>query len=184
MSTFLENYLASVDTLPAEIKKNFTLLRELDEKIEEISSNVEKVCKGYKSSEEVDLSWEFIEESRQELQKCVDWGEEKVRIAVQTYDLVDRHIQRLDQDLFKFKQELDNEKAIADKNRNSRAVGNVKKRPASKQSGRDKKKRKLSNNKGSVYTAPKVPVLPEIPVDPNEPVYCICRQVYILSSIY
>ncbi len=49
--------------------------------------------------------------SCQEYSKAVEDAEEKVNIASQIYDLVDRHLRKLDQELSKFKMELEADNA-------------------------------------------------------------------------
>jgi len=51
-----------------------------------------------------------VDELQAKLQECLDWGEQKIRIAGQTYEVVDKHIRRLDQDLRKFEAELERER--------------------------------------------------------------------------
>lgn len=53
---------------------------------------------------------ESIEQLKSELQTCLECSDEKVALAIATYDLVDKHIRRLDQDLKKFEHEIDSQK--------------------------------------------------------------------------
>lgn len=105
MTTYLENYLASVNTLPIELKRNFQLMRDLDERTEEVNIKFER-----QRNEKRNPSQQDLRELQEELQQAIDWGEEKIKIAAQSYDLVDKHIRRLDLDLKKFERELERDK--------------------------------------------------------------------------
>lgn len=56
------------------------------------------------------LTPDEISNVRQELAEAVVWAEEKVKIANQSYETIDKHIRRLDQDLKKFEEELEKER--------------------------------------------------------------------------
>jgi hypothetical protein len=43
---------------------------------------------------------------RKDYATCLEYADEKVGLAMQTYEMVDKHIRKLDQDLKKFEQEL------------------------------------------------------------------------------
>lgn len=54
--------------------------------------------------------------------KAKEYGDDKVQLAIQTYELVDKHIRRLDQDLARFEGEI-HEKAGAAKDKIEENVG-------------------------------------------------------------
>jgi len=113
MTTYLENYLASVDTLPSDLRRNFKQMKDLDDSTQKVTSEVEEVLKLYRTSKRraVDyLTPERLDELQNKLQECIEWGEEKLKITGQTYEVVDKHIRRLDQDLKKFEAELHRER--------------------------------------------------------------------------
>jgi len=65
-------------------------------------------CRARRSFEYLNPS--KLDELQTKLQECLDWGEQKIKIAGQTYEVVDKHIRRLDQDLRKFEAELERER--------------------------------------------------------------------------
>lgn len=98
-----------IATLPAEIRRNFTLMRELDAhsqgttrvvvwnraRLTRYTEIVDRVNKGTKEYVQngkrgaKDLNGERnAKEMRTELKKCIQYGDEKVALAVQTYELV------------------------------------------------------------------------------------------------
>jgi len=182
MGSYLENYIESVSTLPQEVRRNFQLLRSLDLESQELVEKAEKVSKAYlriaKRSREVNEK----EESgiKTDLKKAMELGDEKVNLAVQTYDLVDRHIRRLDHDLKKFESEL-SEAANGSWHRpahNGKANGGEKTK--SSESGKIKGAgRKASNGKEVLTEDARIRVQQDMdmPIDPNEPTYCVCKRV-------
>ena len=115
--------------------------------------------------------------------KAKDFSDDKVQLAMQTYEMVDKHIRRLDSELAKLEAEM-KEKQISGGNGGHADDGKKKSR------GRDKKgssfnpknviKEESDPNKALELLPPLstggTEVL-DMPVDPNEPTYCICHQV-------
>jgi len=194
-------------------------MRQLDEKTQEATAKVESVLgqyhSGSKRPNEI-LSDQKIEELRQNLQDCIERGEEKIKIAGQTYEVVDKHIRRLDQDLKKFELELERERLQQEQQQNQvlKAKGKQKTTTTRQRGGRHRvsdgpttngsaaedadfegvRKRPRtdslalipSQTEGTLYPSELDEVaqvsptgfdIPEMPIDPNEPVYCTCRRV-------
>ncbi|KAI9323103.1 hypothetical protein BX666DRAFT_2126664 [Dichotomocladium elegans] len=230
---YLDDYIDTIEALPLELQRNFTLLRELDGYAQEL---VESVAK-----ESIDLintirdldpnaRIDRLKELGRLLTESLKRGEEKVALAKTTFDAVERHCNRLDADLVKFEEEsplgheritsqpglapsarsllreVAREKASAsrgcDRDRKDgkmekREAGGPKKRklkdasppPGSLRGSQALKeprnlkaldKKNLNSAFGRpVYKAKKmkggVPV--DLPIDPNEPLYCYCQQV-------
>ncbi len=161
--------------------------------------------------------------------KAKTYGDDKVQIAIQTYELVDKHIRRLDGDLAKFESEMkekgrlsqteteeeeeeperevtkNKRKKKTDKGGASKAGGSGRGRKAQAEDAGSKKKGKkkgagasgastsgaggsssggatmLSSTGGTIPLPPGMLPVPQevldMPVDPNEPTYCLCQQV-------
>ncbi|EGF77561.1 hypothetical protein BATDEDRAFT_35913 [Batrachochytrium dendrobatidis JAM81] len=88
--------------------RNFTLIHELDStsyevmrkvrlETDDFMSNVVSFTKEERKARLIKISALF--------KSCLKHGHDKVELAVQTYDMVDRHIRRLDDDLMKFEEE-------------------------------------------------------------------------------
>jgi inhibitor of growth protein 4 len=127
--------------------------------------------------------------------------DEKVAIASQSYDLIDHHIRRLDSDLatytglLKANGEYEDDKAIVKKptavapaapvvpvaatNKKSSAAVNI---SFKKQTGVHRKRTAaealdaIPETSAVVLSSSQMP-LEDLPIDPNEPVYCVCRRV-------
>jgi chromosome segregation ATPase len=100
----LLNRCSGVSSLPGEIKRNFTLIEELDTRTKETLEQIDGL-----SREKIDE--EHQESAREDIRNwyatCIEFANEKIGLASQTYELVDKHIRRLDVDLRKFEQELE-----------------------------------------------------------------------------
>uniref|UniRef100_A0A8C7CZP1 Inhibitor of growth family member 4 n=1 Tax=Oncorhynchus kisutch TaxID=8019 RepID=A0A8C7CZP1_ONCKI len=234
---YLEHYLDSIENLPFELQRNFNLMRDLDQRTEDLKGQIDSLAKDYTSNART-LSSEqkltILRQIQQSYSKSKEFGDDKVQLAMQTYEMVDKHIRRLDTDLARFEADL-KEKQIestdydstSSKGKKSESRGLKEKKVAKtrskvKSSDEDgspksaQKKVKLLQpyvcycalyvfKEGSEspslalivcvlihhslivrgeFTAPAAnfgnvhpsDVL-DMPVDPNEPTYCLCHQV-------
>ncbi|KAL4631056.1 inhibitor of growth protein 5 [Arapaima gigas] len=195
---YLEHYLDSIENLPCELQRNFTLMRELDHRTEEKKGEIDQLAKEYIANVRT-LASEQRVEHLQKIQaaysKCKEYSDDKVQLAMQTYEMVDKHIRRLDADLARFENELKEKLEVSGyENLERRTLKNVsfsegnrnlkeKKGPKGRsRKGSDDdspKKKKLKN--GPEFSESLLAVHPsdvlDMPVDPNEPTYCLCHQV-------
>jgi len=176
MGTYLENYLESVSSLPQEVRRNFALLRELDMRSQELIEKVDKNSKHYlKNAKRMKDGNEEEQTIRADLKQCQELADEKVNLAVQTYELVDKHIRRLDTDLKKFEAELEQGGIVT----TTAATIN-------KEQQKVQEKKPVDNGKAQSRKRP-APENPadarvlnvdiDMPIDPNEPTYCVCNRV-------
>ncbi|KAK9879602.1 hypothetical protein WA026_006667 [Henosepilachna vigintioctopunctata] len=220
---YLEHYLDSLEHLPVELQRNFTLMRDLDSRAQALMKSIDVQADEYlrnQNSYATEEKKERVEKIQGLFNKAKEYGDDKVQLAIQTYELVDKHIRRLDNDLARFESEIQ-DKAINSRNQDEPSVGkkgrkkikdkvDKKKRSgnsseedsAGTMRGSKKKKQKNSANNstngGSTGNGAKatsgegleaVAGLPglagiahpsdvlDMPVDPNEPTYCLCHQV-------
>jgi len=219
---YLEHYLDSLEHLPIELQRNFTLMRDLDSRAQTLMKNIDSLADTYlknKKNFNQEQSKEQLDKIQGLFNKAKEYGDDKVQLAIQTYELVDKHIRRLDSDLARFESEIQ-DKALNSRNQEDSAIGkkgrkktkdgkDSKKKRSGNSSEEDsagtvrgskKKKQKGSNATGNVggtasgsaiSSSGEVvdAVLPglagithpsdvlDMPVDPNEPTYCLCHQV-------
>ncbi|KAL5702576.1 hypothetical protein ACHQM5_027778 [Ranunculus cassubicifolius] len=187
--SFLDEFQASLESLPAVLQRKYALMRDLDKSLTDSQRQNEQRCeqeivdieRGIKAGNITpDASLiRFSDDALDEQKHCIRIADEKVALAVQAYDLVDAHIQQLDQYLRRSEEELRREREI------SAAAGvsgtssdvNARSGKAGGESGRGgRKKTRLAA--AAAALASEVPVMDlELPVDPNEPTYCLCNQV-------
>ncbi|KAJ8940072.1 hypothetical protein NQ314_010906 [Rhamnusium bicolor] len=202
---YLEHYLDSLEHLPIELQHSLA-----DEYLRK-----QKTLTADQKKEQLDKIQSLFN-------KAKEYGDDKVQLAIQTYELVDKHIRRLDNDLARFESEIQ-DKALNSRNQEEPIVGkkgrkkikdgkSEKKKRSGNSSEEDsagtirgskKKKQKGSgigsgsggnNGNGAKAASGEVAeavaaVLPglagiahpsdvlDMPVDPNEPTYCLCHQV-------
>ncbi|XP_034490202.1 inhibitor of growth protein 3 [Drosophila innubila] len=109
---YLEDYLEMIEHLPQELRDRFTEMRELDLAVQNNMDSLDKKsrlffqqCKrGELQHESMDTEFHSL---RGEYFKVMEDADEKVAIATQIHELVERYLRRLDSELFKFKCELE-----------------------------------------------------------------------------
>lgn len=111
---YLEDYVELIEQLPVELRDRFTDMREMDLQVQNRIDDLDiRVKQFFMNCRKAKPEWkeQQYKQIRDEYQKAVEDAEEKVNIATQTYDLVDRHLRKLDQELAKFKMELEADNA-------------------------------------------------------------------------
>ncbi|XP_028681575.1 inhibitor of growth protein 5a [Erpetoichthys calabaricus] len=189
---YLEHYLDSIENLPCELQRNFHLMRDLDQRTEEKKIEIDKLAAEYIANVRT-LPSEKRVEHLQKIQvaynKCKEYSDDKVQLAMQTYEMVDKHIRRLDADLARFEADLKEKLEVSGyespEGRGMKKGRGQKDKKTPKGRGRkgsdeeSPKKKKLKT--GSDYSDSILAVHPsdvlDMPVDPNEPTYCLCHQV-------
>ncbi|XP_016962142.1 inhibitor of growth protein 5 isoform X1 [Drosophila biarmipes] len=235
---YLENYLDGLESLPTELERNFKLMRKLDDRAQTAMKSIDSHAKDFmrKLGENGAMSDEERKERQEDIKalfgKAKEYSDDKVQLAIQTYELVDKQIRRLDNDLARFEGEIQekasstrakSEEVVAKKGRkktkDSKTTGKKKKSASSDEDtgrgnnqtntnsslntssnagqGTKKKKSKVNqeketrkggaqkktvevddSEKESCHTAATHPSdVMDMPVDPNEPTYCLCHQV-------
>eukprot|EP00899_Mesostigma_viride_P012258 jgi/Mesvir1/21032/Mv08080-RA.1 len=192
--TYLEDYVEAVSSLPSELQRLLNTMRELDERAAALRVQIAGACQeciampcqqvgDVAIDEEQGKKLAALREDIERNQKtCLKLAQEKVQLAVQTTDLLDGHIARLDKDLADFQEDLRLEgkgKMLTDvlpgipdkklkRDRSTFANGSDPGRPG--QEGD-------IPGSGPRKKVPGLLVDESAPVDPNEPTYCICSRV-------
>ncbi|NXG77646.1 ING5 protein, partial [Baryphthengus martii] len=188
-----------IENLPCELQRNFQLMRELDQRTEGVFRyfNKRSLIENTLAAEYVESVKNMLPQERVEhlkkiqsaYSKCKEYSDDKVQLAMQTYEMVDKHIRRLDADLARFEADLKDKLEGSDfENPGSRSLKkgrSQKDKRGSRGRGRrtseedTPKKKKLKG--GSEFADTILSVHPsdvlDMPVDPNEPTYCLCHQV-------
>lgn len=188
------NY-SDLESLPNVLQRKYALLRDLDKSLQEIQRQNEQRCEqeiedikqGVKSGNITpDPSLiRFSDEALDEQKHSIRIADEKVALAVQAYDLVDTHIQQLDQYLRKFDEDIRRERdGIAGTGLPAPIPDSGTKSGRGSESSRGgRKKTRLAAAAAAEAAAPVTAAANpssmdlDLPVDPNEPTYCICDQV-------
>ena len=187
---YLGNYLKGLNGLPNDVRKSFASMLNLDERNQELTSEIESASQEYlRKVKERHLNPRKRKSEMEKIMKMFneakDNSDSKVNIAIQTYELVDKHIRKLDADLAKIETEMkekggklsqtesEDEDAVTEK----KSI--IKKKKKASIKDEESKKNNVAvggptaNGSASVADIPIV----DMPVDPNEPTYCLCQQV-------
>ncbi|XP_077229694.1 RING/FYVE/PHD zinc finger superfamily protein isoform X2 [Tasmannia lanceolata] len=109
----------------------------------------------------------FSDEALDEQKHCIRISDEKVAMAVSAYDLVDAHIQQLDNYMRRSDEEVRRDKDLEGAAPN--LDSSIKPTRGSESSKGGRKKSRVAADPPSMDL--------DLPVDPNEPTYCFCNQV-------
>ncbi|XP_053610911.1 inhibitor of growth protein 3 [Plodia interpunctella] len=109
---YLEDYLEMIEHLPQELRDRFTEMREMDLSVQNNMDTLEKRVRtlfagcrrGEMNTDQANTEFADI---KQGYNKTLEEADEKVALANQMRDLVDRYLRRLDTELHKFKCELE-----------------------------------------------------------------------------
>ncbi|XP_077291571.1 inhibitor of growth family, member 3 isoform X2 [Arctopsyche grandis] len=109
---YLEDYLEMIEHLPQEFRDRSTEIRELDLSVQNNMDALEKrvrvlfgACR--RNDVSTDQANAEFAEIRRGYSKTLEDADEKVQIANELHDLVERYVRRLDTELYKFKCELE-----------------------------------------------------------------------------
>ncbi|KAM0932290.1 putative chromatin regulator PHD family [Dioscorea sansibarensis] len=173
-----------LESLPAMLQRNYCMMRDLDKSLQGVQRQNEQRCeqemenikRGIESGNITPDSSliRFTDEALEEQKHCIRIADEKVALAAQAYDIVDAHIQQLDQYMRKL-EEIRKEKELA-----ASAGANVLNTEGTTRSGRISESSRGGRKKTRLAAAAAVEPISmdlELPVDPNEPTYCFCNQV-------
>jgi len=112
---YLEDFLECIEHLPQDLRDRFTEMRESDLKVQNSLDRLEERskcffadCKKNKQKEWRDSEFEKL---KGEYDKVVEEADDKVQLGNHIYDLVERYVRRLDQELLKYKMELEADNA-------------------------------------------------------------------------
>ncbi|CAF0724106.1 unnamed protein product [Brachionus calyciflorus] len=197
---YLDLFLDNLENLSPELTRNFHLIKEIDLRVQTALIEIDKLKKEYIQnfkSYDVQTRAEKMKIIDRKYEKIKQFGDEKVQLANQTYELVDKHIRRLDTDLVRFEAEL-KERSIGRRSGEHEGLDNMDTSAhnlstmSTASLGQDSKRKKKKVEQPAMIIEETESALPisslaltlaqpadvlDMPVDPNEPTYCLCNQV-------
>ncbi|GCB81990.1 hypothetical protein scyTo_0021925, partial [Scyliorhinus torazame] len=87
---YLEHYLDSIENLPFELQRNFQLMRDLDQRTEDLKTEIDKLAGEYVANARTltsDQKVELVRQIQGAYGKCKEFGDDKVQLAMQTYEM-------------------------------------------------------------------------------------------------
>ncbi|XP_057540474.1 PHD finger protein ING2-like [Amaranthus tricolor] len=203
---YVDDYLEYASTLPAELQRLLNTIRELDERSQGMINQTRQQTKFYlgissqsskkgpNGEDEVGVA-KLRKEIEGTQDNALSLCTEKVLLARQAYDLIDSHIKRLDEDLNYFAEDLKQEGKLApdepailpplpivtapkpEKQRSAYGAPHSRRFNYRDWDREPDKDSELMPPPGSHKRDFPVPVDTDQPIDPNEPIYCVCHQV-------
>ena len=161
--TSFDHFIETLEPVPPELQRNFTAIAELDQRTREFLKRVDECVKEYMTTTKANVRLSLYKESIDLLEKAKMSTDDKVELATQTYDLIDKHIRRL-------------ESLSGAQNISQQGSSNEETETSNPKSGQRKGAQKGNESPESQTVTPK-PFTVDMPPDPNEPLYCTCQQV-------
>lgn len=118
MATYLAKFVERAHGIPAETQRFLALIRDLDEKVvclkSEVDTRISELSKeGVVGQEEASPPTReepgrvvLPQDVEEKVNKAMRLAEEKIKVAGQLYDYIDEHIQELDKELSAFEEDL------------------------------------------------------------------------------
>jgi hypothetical protein len=177
-----DDFIESLESLPIDLSRNLRLLRELDDKSLSLKSECSAIAKIHQQTKSHDEKYNLIQTLNDLQSRRLLHADEKITLANQAYEIVEKHIRRLDDVL----EELANQpqKFSTNNRKKKRTIS------SNEDLNSNKKRRKLDKPLNQVQNKTTIkkkeqhdlikvePVgLDLFPIDPYEPKYCMCNQV-------
>lgn len=156
--TSFDHFIETLESVPSELQRNFVLMADLDKRAYELVRRINDCIREYKTSEKKDERISLFKESMDLFDKARSYADDKVDLAMQTYDLVDKHIRRLE--------------GIS----GAQAITGLELNGTSSSLGQNRIEGVKDGNGGTGCIATESLAV-DMPLDPNEPKYCTCHQV-------
>ncbi|XP_049634099.1 inhibitor of growth protein 1 [Suncus etruscus] len=205
LASYVEDYLDSVESLPFDLQRNVSLMREIDAKYQETLKDLDEYYEKFRRETDGALKRRALHCIQRALIRSQELGDEKIQIVSQMVELVENRARQVDShvELFEAHTEVGDAPGGLGKAGQEKAKGEAlapAEKPNNKRSRRQRnhenrenaasnhehddagtprekrakasKKKKRSKAKAEREASPA-----DLPIDPNEPTYCLCSQV-------
>ncbi|KAM7227325.1 hypothetical protein CapIbe_021738 [Capra ibex] len=197
LTCYVQDYLECVESLPHDMQRNVSVLRELDNKYQETLKEIDDVYEKYKKEDDSNQKKRLQQHLQRALINSQELGDEKIQIVTQMLELVENRARQMELHSQCFQDPAESDRA-ADKakmdssqpERSSRrprrqrtsesrdlchmtnGIEDCDDQPPKEKKSKSAKKKKRSKAKQEREASPV-----EFAIDPNEPTYCLCNQV-------
>lgn len=197
LSLYVQDYLECVESLPLDIQRNVSLLREVDTRCQEALKEIDDVYEKYKSENDPAQKKRLQQHLQRALINSQELGDEKIQIVTQMLELVENRARQMETHSQCFQDLSENDKPLekakmesCQPERSSRrprrqrtsesrdlchianGIDDCDDQPPKEKRSKSSKKKKRSKAKQEREVSPV-----EFAIDPNEPTYCLCNQV-------
>ncbi|XP_074480177.1 inhibitor of growth protein 2 [Sebastes fasciatus] len=204
---YVEDYLECVESLPLDIQRNVSVLREIDAKYQEVLKEVDEVYEKYKGEQDAAQRKRLQVQLQRALIISQELGDEKIHVVTQMTELVENRSRQMDSHSLCFQEPLEAERLPPERRssvqdspaperssaRRPRRQRNSESRDSSHPSANGslvddpveelsiplpREKKSKSAKKKKRKAKQERDVSPvDFAIDPNEPTYCLCDQV-------
>ncbi|XP_036373000.1 inhibitor of growth protein 2 [Megalops cyprinoides] len=202
--SYVEDYLECVESLPLDIQRNVSLLREIDTKYQEVLKEVDDVFEKYKKEVDGGQRKRLQNQLQRALISSQELGDEKIHVVTQMMELVENRSRQMDSHSLCFQEPAEAERVAAEKGRQeappperssarrprrqrnsesrdsggaANGVEEAGEEPPPPPPPREKKSKSAKKKKRSKAKPEREASPAEFTIDPNEPTYCLCDQV-------
>ncbi|TNM93466.1 inhibitor of growth protein 2 [Takifugu rubripes] len=205
--SYVEDYLECVESLPLDIQRNVSLLREIDAKYQDVLKEVDEVFEKYKGEQDVSQKKRLQTQLQRALIISQELGDEKIHVVTQMTELIENCSRQMDSHSLYLQGPSEPERLSAERRsslqdplaperssaRRPRRQRNSESRESSQPSANgslvedsleelsnlpSKEKKSKSVKKKKRKAKQERDNSPvDFAIDPNEPTYCLCEQV-------
>lgn len=197
LTCYVQDYLECVESLPHDMQRNVSVLRELDNKYQETLKEIDDVYEKYKKEDDSNQKKRLQQHLQRALINSQELGDEKIQIVTQMLELVENRARQMELHSQCFQDPAESErgsdKAKMDSSQPERSsrrprrqrtsesrdlchmtngIEDCDDQPPKEKKSKSAKKKKRSKAKQEREASPV-----EFAIDPNEPTYCLCNQV-------
>uniref|UniRef100_A0AAQ4RD42 Inhibitor of growth protein n=1 Tax=Gasterosteus aculeatus aculeatus TaxID=481459 RepID=A0AAQ4RD42_GASAC len=204
---YVEDYLECVESLPLDIQRNVSLLREIDAKYQEVLKEVDEVFEKYKSEQDAAQRKRLQIQLQRALIISQELGDEKIHVVTQMTELVENRSRQMDSHSICLQEPSEAERLTTERRTSVQDSSAPERTSARRRDASATARAATSSHRsgnGSVVDDPmeELPIPPprekksksakkkkrkakqerdaspvDFAIDPNEPTYCLCEQV-------
>ncbi|XP_023684209.1 inhibitor of growth protein 1 isoform X2 [Paramormyrops kingsleyae] len=202
-SRYVEEYLDLVESLPFDLQRNVSLMREIDAKYQEILKELDEAYEKHKRETDPAQRRRLMYSIQRSLIRSQELGDEKIQIVSQMVELVENRVRQVDSHVEFLEPSQEPVENVTGQEKKRDEVVIIPEKSNGKRSRRQKNHENRENSaanlehgdEGSAGTPKEKKVkvskkkkrakaktereasAPDVPIDPNEPTYCLCDQV-------
>ncbi|XP_073699273.1 inhibitor of growth protein 1-like [Garra rufa] len=218
IANYVGEYLDLVESLPFDLQRNVSLMREIDAKYQELLKELDEAYEKHCQEEDPIQQRRLLQCIQRALIRSQELGDEKIQLASQMVELVENRSRQVDSlaELLEPRHEPQenmtattiasvtpskrreeekrreeplgsterlsgaNKRSRRQKNNNNDTQENISKVNPDEGTGstvREKLNKTSKKKKRSKAKTEREPSPTDLPIDPNEPTYCLCEQV-------
>ncbi|XP_055451711.1 inhibitor of growth protein 1-like [Psammomys obesus] len=195
---YVEDYLDSIESMPLDLQRNVSRMREIDAQYQEILKELDGYYEKVNQETDDTQKRQVLHCIQRALIRSQELGDEKIQIANQMVELVENRNTQLDSHVELLEaHQATSSKEGQDKSKSEAQAVKPKKRSRGQRNDDDnredesndqdhddtssgtpkEKKANISKRKRSKAKAESEAAPADLPIDPNEPRYCLCNQV-------